>query len=194
MPVQNEQYIASNLSIFRSLLALRKRSVIVDSSKEVERAELLSTSPDIEPVIIHLVRDNRGSTWTYIKKYKKFFPYFYMWAFSNLKVEILRWRFKRLTRGRGTFIYLRFADLVADPERTLRRLCMEIGVAYEPQMLEFDTVEHHQIEGNRTRFAPGHTIYPDGWRKDIPTSLRIACTAAFGWLNVYYTRLRRSFA
>jgi hypothetical protein len=194
VPVDPQAFIASNLEVFKKVLAGRGKSIIVDSSKEVERTELLSISPEIEPIMIHVVRDGHGSTWTYINKYKKVFPYFYMWAFSNLKVEVLRRRFKRIAGGRGKFIYLRLPDLVRDPSGVVSRLCDEIGVPFEPSMLLFDEHPHHQIEGNRTRFAKGHTIYPDSWRKEMPAGLRVFWTLCFGWLNVYYMRLKRSFS
>jgi hypothetical protein len=189
-PVDEAQFITSNLVVFRTLLADRKKTIIVDSSKEVERAEVLSKSPEIEPIVIHMVRDGRGSTWTYIAKYRKILPYFYMWAFSNLKAELLRRRFKRLAQGRGKFIYVRFEDLVNEPEKTLRFLCDEIGVVYESGMLRFDEHEHHQIEGNRTRFVKGHTIYPDTKPREMPTYLRLPFMVLFGWLNFYYRHKR----
>ena len=190
VPVDEGEFTASNLAIFRTLLADRKKSIIVDSSKEVERAEVLAKSPDIEPIIIHMVRDGRGSTWTYIAKYKRVFPYFYMWALSNLKAEVLRRRFRRLTGGRGKFIYVRFSDLVNEPEKTLRLLCKEIGVEYEPAMLRFDEHEHHQIEGNRTRFVKGHAIYPDTKPREMPLRLRAPFMFLFGWLNFFYRHRR----
>lgn len=193
-PVDSEEFIAYNLGVMRRVLAERGKSIIVDSSKEVERTELLSTSPEIEPIIVHLVRDGHGSTWTYINKYKRLFPFFCMWALSNLKIEVLRLRFKRVAQGRGKFIYIYFPDLLRDPAAVIRRLCDEIGISYEPSMLIYDEPTHHQIEGNKTRFAKGHTIYPDRWRQDMPVFLRICWTACFGWLNVYYKKLRASFA
>jgi hypothetical protein len=191
-PIDEADFISINMKMFHALLSDRQKSIIVDSSKEVERAELLSRSPEIRPVIIHLVRDGRGATWTYINKYKKLMPYFYMWTFSNLKIEILRRRFNKRSNGQGKFIYLRFADLINDTEKTLRWLCDEIGVPYEPQMLVFDEQEHHQIEGNGTRFVPGHIIYPDKKWQEMPRGLRAVWTLSFGILNLYYKRIKKS--
>jgi hypothetical protein len=192
VPIDDAQFIAMNLQMFRTLLSDRGKSIIVDSSKEVERAELLSSSPEIKPIIIHLVRDGRSATWTYISKYKKLMPYFYMWTLSNLKIEILRRRFKRLSGERGKFIYLRFSDLINDTEKTLRWLCDEIDVTFEPRILLFDEQEHHQIEGNGTRFVPGHTIYPDKKWQEMPAGMRAMWTLCFGWLNCYYKYLKKS--
>ncbi len=190
--IDAEKYIADNVDIFRKLLSGSKKSVIVDASKEPERAELLSASPDIEPIVIHLVRDGRGVTWAYIRKYTNIFPHFYLWALSNLKIEIFRHRFARKFGGRGKFIYLRFADLANDTEHTLRFLCDEIGIPYEPGMLLFDEHEHHQVEGNRMRFVRGHTIHKDVGGANMPYPLRAFWTTCFGLLNVYYTRIRKT--
>ena len=134
-----------------------------------------------------MVRDGRGVTWSYVRKYHKLIPYFFTWFLSNLKIEVFRRRF------RGKFIYLRYEDLVDDPQSILQKLCSEFGIEYEPGMLEYDTQEHHQIEGNRMRFVPGHTIYRDDkWRREMPTGLRAGFSICFGWLNAKYAR-KRSF-
>lgn len=182
-PIDTSTFIKDMLGQYRRILSYTHKKILVDSSKEVERTEVLVTSKEIDPVVIHLVRDGRGATWSYLRKYKKTFPYFYMWAFSNLKIELFRRRYT------GTFIYLRYSDLVANPESVLRELCEYIGVAYEPVMLQFNTIPHHQIEGNRMRFVEGSVIYKDEkWRRDMPLYYRIPFDIVFGWLNFYYTK------
>ncbi|MBI5469886.1 sulfotransferase [Candidatus Kaiserbacteria bacterium] len=180
-PVDDAEFTGATMRAYAQLLKRFNASIIVDSSKEVERAELIARDPNVEVIIIHLVRDGRGTTWSYIRKYKKLIPYLFMWFLSNVKIEIFKRRFKR------RILFLRYEDLADNPEATLRKLCEKIGIPFEPAMLEFDKKEHHQIEGNRMRFVPGHAIHRDDkWRHDMPLWLRALFTLCFGWLNAFY--------
>lgn len=155
--------------------------VIVDSSKNVDRAELLSMDASIEPILIHLVRDGRAVTWSYLRKYHEFLPYFPKWFLENIKVEI----FKR--RSRGKTMRIRYEDLTADPRRVLTLVCEVIGVPYDPAMLAFREGIHHELEGNRMRFGTDAAIQTDTeWRGEMPFRDRLAFDACFGWLNVWY--------
>ena len=149
--------------------------------------EVLSQSRVIEPIALHLARDGRAVTWSYVRKYKANPAYFMIWARKNLKIEVLRARLgKQLP-----FLFMRYEDLVDDPERNLRRVCDVLDVEYESRMLNFREGEHHQIGGNRMRLETGAAIRVDNaWKTDMPRSQRLLFDACFGLLNAYYARRR----
>lgn len=183
--ILSNDYINKSEKIFFQILVNTGASVIVDSSKNVNRAELLSQSENIEPVIIHLVRDGRAVTWSYMKKYKKFLPFAWKWAAENLKIEI----FKR--RNQVKYIYVNYSDLCRDPERILKRILNVLELKFEPQMLDFRKVEHHQIGGNRMKFSNSGRIREDKeWQKKMPFSKKIIFNILFVWLNCYYKRIK----
>jgi hypothetical protein len=181
-PIDEKKFLDSTVAAYRTVLEREHKEIIVDSSAQTDRADLLSRSPEIEPVYIHLVRDGRAATWSYLRKYKKFVPFFFMWASTNLKIELF------LRRARGKRIRVRYEDLTSEPERELRRICDMLGIAYEPQMLKFRGNEHHQIEGNRMRFGTDGIRTDEAWRTEMPFHLRAMFDILFGWMNAYYRR------
>jgi hypothetical protein len=155
--------------------------IIVDSSKSVERALLMSDAREIEPIIIHLVRDGRAVTWSYIRKYQRIIPFFFKWALENLKIEIAKRRFP------GQRLFVGYESLAAHPEQTLRLITDAIGIAYDESMMDFRSGEHHQMGGNRMRFETERRIVADeSWRKNMPQGLQAAFNSVFGWLNTFY--------
>ncbi len=174
-------YINKSEKVFSRILVNTGTRVIVDSSKNVNRAELLSQSKNIEPIIIHLVRDGRAVTWSYMKKYKKFFPFAWKWAAENLKIEILK------RRNQVKYIYVNYSDLCHDPEKILKQILDVLELKFEPQMLDFRKTEHHQIGGNRMKFSSSNQIKEDKeWQKKMPFSKKFIFNILFGWLNFYY--------
>lgn len=70
----------------------------------------------------------------------------------------------RAAQGGGRVLLLRYEDLVAAPEKTVRRLCAFLGVVFEPSML--------QVAGhNSSRHGEWGGIFTDSvgrWAKDLP--------------------------
>ena len=61
--------------------------------------------------------------------------------YGNLDAGIDRWRQDnefalRLLAGAGSFL-LRYEELIAEPQKTLARLCEFLGLKYESQMLNY---------------------------------------------------------
>jgi len=86
--------------------------------------------PDAQ--FVHLVRDGRDAVSSLIRM---------PWFEGDLIAAALTWREavdtgRRLAHrlGPGTFHELRYEDLVADPETSLRRLCAFLGEEYDPAM------------------------------------------------------------
>ena len=181
-PIDERAFVAEEVAAYRAVLAASGKHIIVDSSAQSDRVDLLMRSSKIAPLFIFLVRDGRGVTWSYIRKYKKVFPFFFFWASMNLKNE---WLLKRARRY-GPVLFMRYEALVREPARELARVCQMLTIPYEPQMLTLRENEHHQVEGNRMRFATDPIRVDESWRADMPLALRAAFNLTFGPLNLYY--------
>jgi Sulfotransferase family len=83
---------------------------------------------------------------------------------------------------------VRYEDVTADPERETRRLCEFLGVAWEPQMLDYGRFDHgrmrpglgdwsEQIKSGRVQ-APKPLPRPD----EVPEAL-VGLTQAWGYLQ-----------
>jgi len=137
---------------------------VVDSSKSPDRAELLGKSKNIKPVIVHLVRDGKAVTWSYMRKYKKVLSFMWRWFSSNIKTEIIK------RRNNFDYIFIRYEDLVRNPKKTVKKILFKVGLKYESGMVDFRNFTHHEIGGNRMRFKKSNVLF----------------NLLFGWLNLYY--------
>lgn len=179
-PIDEKEFLDSTVAAYRTVLEREGKQIIVDSSAQTDRADLLSRSKEVEPYYIHLIRDGRGATWSFLRKYKRLFPFFFMWFTANVKIELF------FRRARGKHIRMRYEDLTRDPAGELARICALLDIPYEAKMLEFRQNEHHQIEGNRMRFGIDPIRTDEKWRTEMPLSLRALFNLLFGWMNVYY--------
>ncbi len=174
-------WLKINEKIYNKILETSNTRVMADSSKSADRAEILGKSENIEPIIVHLVRDGKAVTWSYIKKYKKALPYMWKWFASNIKTEIVK------RRNNFKYIFVRYEDLTRKPEQVIKKILTEIDLEYEPEMLDFRNFIHHQIGGNRMRFKKDSKIKEDiEWKQKMPRKYKILFNLLFGWLNFYY--------
>ena len=96
-----------------------------------------------DALFVHLVRDGRDAALSFLAMPKGIVTE--TWAHPETAAEFAsQWRTEvesaqRLGRRVGPRRYheLRYEELVADPERELRRICAFAGLAYEPAMLEY---------------------------------------------------------
>lgn len=91
-------------------------------------------------------------------------------------------------RSHPNALTLRYEDLVADPERELRRVCGFVGVGYEQAMIEERgraagvAAEHEWWKGDVT--GPLDASRVGAWRRDMPAEVqRYAALATAGFLD-----------
>jgi len=135
--------------------------------------------------MIHLVRDGRGCMWSYMSKGSNrriendLDPHVpaaalrasLSWNLANRAAEL----FGRKNPGR--YLRLRYEDLVADPEASLRRLedFLEVDLSEERRRLaEGETFPPvHQVAGNRLRHEAVVRLMPDtAWQTQLPSHAR----------------------
>ena len=181
--LNNRKYIRDQEDIYRKLFLKTGVETIVDSTKRIERVILMQNSKIIEPLLIHIVRDGRAVSWSYIRKYKVFLPFICKWFLSNIKIEILKRRFK------GKKMFVRYEDLIKDPSVIIKQILNMAELESETGILQFRDFKHHQIGGNRMRISQISDIKEDVvWRKKMPHIYRFVFSVLFGWMNVYYRR------
>jgi hypothetical protein len=129
--VDLEQYLKLNEKIYENILAFSGKKVIFDSSKDVDRASALLLSQRLEVIFLHLVRDGRGVSYSYKKKYGGIVSPMLRWALKNLKIEILKQRCPQ------KFIFVRYEDFCKNPKQEIEKILKRIGFDFESQMLNF---------------------------------------------------------
>ena len=93
--------------------------------------QLLAWYPDAK--VVHILRDGRDAVLSLLRA---------PWSHNNVRrhARMWRWCIKRMERYRrehdAHILEVRYEDLLARPEETLRTVCGFIGVAYDPAQLE----------------------------------------------------------
>ncbi len=187
---------SSSAQLNRDLLAAARTAsgaaIVVDSSKNVGRLCELEMSGLFDIHVVHLVRDARGVMWSKMKSLRRMAeetpemlpalarhpeyadrrsPWLIMrqWVVKNALILVLGW-----ARWRSRYRVLRYEDLAAAPDETIRSLAAWVGAAYEP-VDEPDVRVPHNVGGNRMRLRPVKGIrVDDEWRSKMGLQGKLA--------------------
>ncbi len=180
--ISSIDYISYNEKLYKKIIDKSGKNIVVDSSKDIDRALLLSNSKQIEPIIVHLVRDAYANTWSYVKKYKRSWPFLLKWILSNIKIEIIKRRFND-----ARVIRIRYEDLIDNPKKELSKITDSVGVDFENEMIDFRKNLQHQIEGNRMRFEKKGIMPKDiSWKYHLRNWQKVFIFFTSEWLNRFY--------
>lgn len=197
-PVDLPAWLEKMEQIYKSILIQSNKEFVFDSSKDPLIGEALLKSNKLDIVLVHLVRDGRGS----VSSFKNIHPevelslmdrlgIMYRWLVVNLKMEVIKRRYP------DKCFYLSYENFVRNPEELLKKLINELGINFERSMLKFDEKIHHQAGGNiGVRFinkkGRKSKIKEDlRWKKESPLIDRFLFNLFFGWLNLYYQRIKK---
>lgn len=197
------EYAAGFQKIYASAAAITGAQVVIDSSKEIPTALVLSQLDDLDLRVLHIVRDSRGVAYSWSKVVERpetsdgepmprFSPVrsTAFWLSGNLTVRGLVHRGVPVTR-------MRYEDLVADPTGSIESAWQALDLPGCPDipMVDTHTVNlgpSHSVAGNPMRFRTGVTRLraDDAWRTEMPTRDRRVVTAmsypvlkSFGYLK-----------
>lgn len=168
-PLANKKrFIEDNLLLYRKIHDKCGKQMIVDSSKNIDRAELLARSNRIDARFIHIARDGRAVTWSYMKKYNKAIFYAYSCLTYHIKMAVL----KKRTPAR--ILRVEYEDLTKEPVLELKRILSFIGYDFEPGMINFRSENNHQMGGNDMRFNQSAEIREDrDWIRRMPKKYKL---------------------
>jgi hypothetical protein len=184
--IPESKYRAVLLDLYRTVLKVTGGRVIVDSSKHPADALLLSSSPEVQLTVVHVVRDPRASAYSWSRPdasggSRELLPTYSplvsssWWSAWNVAIEVLL-----RPRLGDRYIRVRYEDLMAAPRRQLESLVRMLGA--EPEALPFvdDTSislrRHHLVQGNPRRHVSGTiALAPDErWKQSMSRGARWA--------------------
>jgi hypothetical protein len=135
-------------SIYSYLFDWFETDILIDSSKGHRwiKRQLAYSTPwtDIQPMLLHVVRDGRAVVNSYLRKYPE----------RGAKVIIENWieKIQQINRYYDEFLgpkyTVHYEDLASNPERTTQQLCNFLGIDYRPPMLAYWEHDHHTVGGN----------------------------------------------
>jgi hypothetical protein len=160
-----------------------RAQVVTDSSKAPPRLVLLARSGRFQLRVLHLLRDGRAVTQSYVRRYDNFAGGLRTWMVASLSAPVLR-----SLVGRDRWLQLRYEDLAQDPARSLAKVCAFVGLDYEPAMLQFRSHPYLGVRGSPTvRSTAEQAIRLDErWRTEMSVARRAAFEVVGGWLNKLY--------
>jgi hypothetical protein len=153
-------FAAHNRAFFEAVAAVSGKAVIVDSSKTVGRLENLLEA-DLFPVVsIHLVRSPFGVVYSNSKRGRDWVYHTYNYTYAMMKT-------RRLLAGRD-HLQIAYEEMVRDPRDAVETIMTRLGLALQPEQLDWARPGRHNIYGNPMRFATDSTIRLDTkWRKGL---------------------------
>jgi hypothetical protein len=186
-----ERYRALLGRLYGSISSVAGGAIVVDSSKHASTAFVLSGAPSVSLRMIHLVRDARGTAYSWTKQVRR--P-----EVPDRDVPMHRhapWRtaarfnsWNLLLHGLPLAgvptLFVRYEDLVADPLAEMGRI---VRFAQLPSEGALDFIEDgavtlgtpHSVSGNPMRFKTGRIPIrmDDEWRRALPPAERAKVTA-----------------
>jgi hypothetical protein len=208
--------------LYRAVRTVSAAQFLVDSSKEPGTACLLSTMPQVDLHLIHLIRDSRAVAFSW-QRIKKRHPEASQagdqgempvqtparsaaeWIYRNVGCELLRGAgrgFRGVTAiaNRPGYTRVRYEDLIANPLAALTTILESLGVHAPPLdfMIDERTVhlrKSHILSGNPMRFTVGDVTLSrdEEWRDKMPLQHeRVVRLMTLPWLWKYGYLRRRS--
>lgn len=185
------EHAATLSALYGAIRRVSGAAVLVDSSKAPSYLTLLTQVPDVELAVVHLVRDSRGTAFSWNKVVER--PdvtdrIAHMRRYHPVRIALRwstrNWLMEMLAR-RGPHLFLRYEQLVATPRESLADIADLLGISTDGTELCFisDGEVHlrpgHSVQGNpmRMRQGPVPLKLDEEWRSAMPAGQRRAVTA-----------------
>lgn len=152
------------LHFAQAILEVSGKEVVVDAEKDSIRIKFLQDIEQLDLKVIHLIRDVRGGTASFMKNGKTDDVAWAtrQWYIYNMNSE----RARRYISPRQ-WLRIKYSELCTDAQATMDYIADFVGVRRFPIPKDFYETKHHII-GNRMRLnkSPG-VIKPDESWKDL---------------------------
>lgn len=170
---------------YRAILQVSNAEFIVDSSKHIATAYILSEIANIDLNVIYLIRDSRSVAYSWQRKKKDPANLNFMevkpvhkaileWDYINIWGELLKTKIPKYTR-------LRYEDLVAFPSAFIDEIAKFAEIAPSDSIINKDEIffkQGHAAVGNPDRFRTGSIKIQldNAWKVKLSSSNKIFAT------------------
>ena len=150
--------------LYRAILSVSGAAAVIDSSKDTTYGLVLSTIPDVEIRVVHLVRDSRAVAYSWQRRRRRpevvdreeYMPVARAtstalgWTTRNITTEALRFFSE-------SYVRLRYEDFVADPSGAISEVLGPLADTQEAaeNARSNSTLGYHTVSGNPMRLAKG---------------------------------------
>lgn len=175
----HREYLESLESLYQAIHTVTGCDVIVDSSKRPTYGKLLSSIPTLDVYVLHLVRDPRAVSYSWLrKKYqtdgREYREYMYQ---SNVYRSAILWNVRNLSaemfwgRDPRRYLLMRYEDFINNPRSSILRVLNALGCNADTLPFVSDSTVtlsiNHSIWGNPVRHHTGQVELKldDEWRQ-----------------------------
>lgn len=173
------EYLDMKFKIYESISKASGGKIIFDSSKSPQRALNLSKHKELDLKIIYLMRDPRGTIWSFKKNFQKnlkagiqkdmkgrsLLKSIYSWLAINSRA------FSTLRKITAPTLYVSYEDFCQNPENQITRILEFITESNTGQSIDLQntaTELNHAIAGNRLRMQKEIIIKKDtAWETNL---------------------------
>lgn len=170
-------YDKHNIRLLSAIYMVSKKKIIVDSSKNVCRAYSLLKNFGETTRVIHLIRDPRGTVWSFMKKgieqeSKTYFRTIFDYTALNLAGIAIRRLFPTKV------LKITYEDLTCQTAATINKILtfMELNVKGDEGRCLTGSTFHlpNMIDGNRIRKNDSIVFRPDEeWKQGLPLTYKV---------------------
>jgi len=184
-----EEYGAILAPLYRAM-SDNGAKVVIDSSKFASFAAILRRTPGLSPRFIHLVRDPRGTLYSWTKSVRVDEPnqtlHMPQYGIANGAARYVAYNYEMHAVEAGApHLVMKYEDLVADPEPQIRKILALLDVAPDTDLSHFMGPEGvklgitHTVMGNPMRKQSGwiplrHDV---AWKTELTSSQKNTITA-----------------
>lgn len=166
LPSMIKKGVNNTLLLYNISRKMRKKPIIVDSSKRYLKALELYKASNKTVLIILLIRDGRSVFASNLKRGHSLS--FSLSAWKNYYQRGIPLINKHVSPEH--FLVVRFEDMLENPVAQLERICRFVGLKedYTEEMLRFNRFNLHSTGGNWTRFDRQIVLRRDkGWKEQL---------------------------
>jgi len=177
--------------LYRAMASVADADVVIDSSKYASFAAILRAIPSLDPRVVHLVRDPRGTLNSWMKEVRmsddldsaRYMP---KYSVLNGGPRYLAYNLEMHAVARGIpSTFMRYEDLIEQPTAHLRQALEMVGVGTDADLSEIAGPQgvqlgsSHTVMGNPMRHQSGWIPLraDEAWKSDLGLRRRIATTA-----------------
>ncbi len=147
-----------NVALFEAIATVAGKSNVVDSSKQVMRLARLLQIPNLDVFPIFLLRDPKGQICSSQKDSSSLVKLIGNYVRTNREIY-------NLVKNRPHAV-VHYEELVRNPEETLSSLMRELGLAFDPNQLQWAEPVRHNVGGNGMRRGTSSELKLDEkWRE-----------------------------
>lgn len=202
------RYAALLSGVYHAIREISGCEVVVDSSKYPPEAYLLREMPDVEPYIVHVVRNANAVAYAWKKRIWR--PEVhdrpepmprYPAVQTAMAWNVFNWVIERLAREGVPYVRVRYEDLVREPRRSVMSVCDLLGGSVPDLSFVGDGEvclgPNHTVSGNPIRLDHGRVPLvldrewehaASGFQKLLVNSLTFWQQMRYGYLGVLSSR------